>query len=351
MLKQPRLIVSLTSFPDRMDGLHLTVESVINQTIPADLVVIWLASSQFPNGLDDVPATLKGLLSDKCQVRWCEDMRSYKKLIPSLNRYPNATIVTVDDDIIYERTLIEKLLRGHELHPDCIIVSRVTKFHSCNGVLFHDDGGCSYWEQPSYLNKLVGCGACLYPPKSLDSEVLDYGTAKRLAPTSDDIWFWLMGVKADTKIYRIKDGDWYPRHNPVNSGVNSLSSVNDGERGNFYKHFDNILDAFPGVREKLLAEGGNDPMCDLIKKVEFSAVVTTEVSGSATSLPFAHEDAVGFSSRIKDELNRLSCTARRWPGLKQLYVKYLDAKNAKTARIRYSKRLAAHSQLRCDEGQ
>ena len=347
-LKQ-KLIVSLTSFPDRMGGLHLTVESVLNQTAPADLVVIWLASSQFPNGMDDVPTTLKRLLSDTCQIRWCEDMRSYKKLIPSLAEYPDATIITIDDDIIYERTLIEKLLRGYESHPDCIVVSRVTKFHCCNGILFNDDGGCSYWEQPSFLNKLVGCGACLYPPKSLDPKVLDYEAAKKLAPTSDDIWFWLMGVKAGTKVYRIKDGDWYPKHNPVNSDLSPLSGVNDGEGGYFYTHLDNILDAFPEVMDKLLAEGFDDPICNLIEKGEAGANAPAEASKPLVSRSSAHEDGDRFSERLKGAVGRLSCIARRWPGLKRLYVRYLDAKNAKTAYARYSKRLAANARLHGNE--
>ncbi len=332
-----------------MGGLHLTVESVLNQTAPAGLVVIWLASSQFPNGMNDVPATLKRLLSDTCQIRWCEDMRSYKKLIPSLVEYPDATIITIDDDIIYERTLIEKLLRGYESHPDCIVVSRVTKFHCCNGVLFHDNGGCSYWEQPSFLNKLVGCGACLYPPKSLDPKVLDYTAAKKLAPTSDDIWFWLMGVKAGTRVYRIKDGDWYPRHNPVNSDLNPLSRVNDGEGGYFYTHLDNILDAFPEVRDRLLAEGLDDPILELIKKGEAGATSTAEASGSHAARTSAYRDGDGFLGRLKGAVGRLSCTARRWPGLKQLYARYLDAKNAKTTYARYSKRLAADARLRGNE--
>ena len=350
MSRASRLIVSLTSFPDRMDGLYLTVESVLNQTVPADLVVIWLASLQFPNGMDDVPMSLKRILSDKCQIRWCEDMRSYKKLIPSLAQYPGATIVTIDDDIIYERTLIEKLLRGHELHPDCIIVSRVTKFHSFNGVLFHDEGGCSYWEQPSYLNKLVGCGACLYPPKSLDPKVLDYGVAKRLAPTSDDIWFWLMGVKAGTRVYRIKDGDWYPKHNPINADLSPLSSVNDGEDGYFYIHFDNILNAFPEVKGKLLAEGAGDPVCNLIKKVEVGKVAPAEASDSPVARSAGRGDGIGFPKRLKGAVGRLSCTVRRWPGFKRLYVRYLDMKNAKTVCSRYSKRAAAHSRSNGDEG-
>ena len=344
MNSKQQLIISLTSFPERMDGLHLTVGSVLNQTIPADLVVIWLASSQFPNGMGDVPSSLKSLLSNKCQICWCDDMRSYKKLIPSLVEYPEALIVTVDDDIIYERKLMEKLLRGHEKHPDCIIASRVTKFHSCSGILFNDDGGCSYWKQPSYLNKLVGCGACLYPPKSLDPKVLDYKTAKRLAPTSDDIWFWLMGVKAGTKVYRIKDGDWCPKYNPVNSGLKPLSGVNDGEGGHFYIHFDNILGDFPEVREKLLFEGAKDPIIDLIKEAEKGGVASVGMSGSAIE----HPTVLNFLGQSKRMIGRLLCTMRRWPGLKQLYIKYLDSKNVKTAYLRYAKRLTAQSQVRAN---
>lgn len=349
MPRIPRLIVSLTSFPDRMGGLYLTVKSLLNQTKPADLIVIWLASSQFPNGMDDVPSTLKRLLSDSCQICWCEDMRSYKKLIPSLVLYPDATIITVDDDIIYERTLIEKLLRGYVMHPECIIASRVTMFHSYNGVLFHDDGGCSYWEQPSYLNKLVGCGACLYPPKILDPKVLDYDVAKKLAPTSDDIWFWLMGVKAGTRVYRIKDGDWYPRYNPVNSDLNPLSGVNDGEGGCFYAHFDNILQVFPEVRDKLLAEGANDPVRDLIKMTEVSTAAPNEGSNLPAAHQVSHECDPGFTERLKGAVGRFSRIARRWPGLKQLYAKYLYAKNARTVYARYSKRLAAYPQSCRDE--
>lgn len=341
MNQNQQLIVSLTSFPDKIGGLHLTVKSVLNQTHQADLVVIWLATSQFPNGIDDVPLSLRNMLSEKCQICWCEDMRSYKKLIPTLAKFPEAIIVTVDDDTIYEQTLLEKLLRGYAEHPDCIVVSRATKFHSCNEVLFHDDGGCTYWEQPSYLNKLVGCSGCLYPPELFDPMVLDYETAKKLAPTSDDIWFWLMGVKAGTKVYRIKDGDWYPKHNPINAETMPLSQVNDVDDGNFYKHFDNILNEFPDIKEKLLSSGKNDPVCNLIKNTE------DEMKNCSSESSLASEQSVGQSSKGNSSgwamrlAKSFPCGMRRWPGLKQLYIKYLETKNAKTAFYRYSKRLTS----------
>ena len=306
--KQPRTIVSMTSFPDRMAGLHLTVRSLLEQTVPADLLIIWLAASQFPHGMDDVPESLTALLSERCVIGWCEDYRSYKKLIPTLLEFPDSTVITADDDIIYEPKLIEKLLRGAEAHPDCVIASRVTKVNRINDVLFVDTGGCSYWENPSYLNKLVGCAGCLYPPHCLDDEVQNVEAFMSLAPTSDDVWFWLMAAKAATKVYRIADGDWLPRQNPVNSGIKPLSRANDGELGLFYRHLDNVRAAYPDINEALMGEG----------------------AGSG----IRERDDRGFRVRA----GRLSYSMRRLPVLKQAYIAYLRHKNERLAVSRYNAR-------------
>lgn len=340
MKDKPEVVISLTSFPDRMAGLHLTVKSVLKQSVPADLVVIWLATSQFPGGMKDVPVELQELLSDKCQIRWCEDIRSYKKLVPSLLEFPNSIIITVDDDIIYERTLVEKLVRGYRDHPDCVIASRVTKFHVYNGVMFHDDGGSSYWKSPSYLNKLVGCAACLYPPRSLDAEVLNMRSAHSLAPTSDDIWFWLMAVKAGTKIYRIEDGDWLPAHNHVNSNLSALSSVNDGEGGYFYSHFDNVINAYPSIRERLLSTGIDDPVTRMLAnmKPNCEETCTRHVSSNRTPQQFGDRNRL---EHLMIGLKETSYSVRRWPFVNFLYSEYLNRKNRKFAYKRYFARLCS----------
>lgn len=36
-------------------------------------------------------------------IDWYHDIKSYKKLIPTLQKYPDSIIVTADDDIIYRR--------------------------------------------------------------------------------------------------------------------------------------------------------------------------------------------------------------------------------------------------------
>ncbi len=58
----------------------------------------------------------KGLTID-----WCEDIKSYKKLIPTLKKYPDAIIVTADDDLIYDNKWLEQLYNAAQIFEniDC----------------------------------------------------------------------------------------------------------------------------------------------------------------------------------------------------------------------------------------
>lgn len=304
--KVAKVIISLTSFPARIDGVHLTINSLLNQTVAPDLIVLWLAQSQFPKKDEDLPSTIKDLDQDIFEVRWCEDIRSYKKLIPTLINYPDSIIITVDDDVIYESDLIRKLIIGSETHPNCVIAARTTKVLRKHGVLFVETGGSSYWDNPSFLNKLVGCSGCLYPPNCLDPEVMNVDAFMTLAPTSDDVWFWLMAVRAGTKVYRIPDGEWLPKQNRINSGRDSLSYINDGDEGLFYHHLDSILASYPDVYNALMQE-----------KIEQKSRV---------------------KKRTSKKIGYIAYSIRRMKPVKELYRYYLKRKNASLSQMRYLQR-------------
>lgn len=298
------IIITLTTYPARISGVHLTIKSLLKQSIMPNLIILWLAESQFPNREKDLPAPLRDIVSEVFQIRWCDDLKSYKKLVPALEAFPSALLVTVDDDVVYERNLIAKLLEGYKLHPDSIICSRVTKFHHRSGFLYAETGGSSYWHKPSYLNKLVGCAGCLYPPGCLDSKVLDREAFMRLAPTSDDLWFWLMAVKYGTKVYRIPRGEWLPKPNHLNSGVTPLSAVNDSDEGYFYRHFDNILSEYPEIEKRLLVA----------------------------------ERSLRAESSKEGQVRKILSFARRLPVLRQVYSAYLKRNNNRYANEKYLQR-------------
>ena len=42
------VIVSLTSWPPRIASLPPVIDSLLQQTVPADRIILWLAEAQFP---------------------------------------------------------------------------------------------------------------------------------------------------------------------------------------------------------------------------------------------------------------------------------------------------------------
>ena len=107
--RKPEIIVSLTSFPKRINIVVKTINTILNQSVKPDKIILWLANEQFPNKEKDLPDELLDLKNFGLMINWCEDLRSYKKLIPTLNLYPNDIIITADDDIYYDKDWIESL--------------------------------------------------------------------------------------------------------------------------------------------------------------------------------------------------------------------------------------------------
>ena len=91
--RNPKIIVSLTSFPERMKDIHYTIYSLLNQSLKPDAVVLWLAKEQFPNLEKDIPQSVLNLCNNGLCIKWTHDTRPYKKLIPSLKEYPNDIII------------------------------------------------------------------------------------------------------------------------------------------------------------------------------------------------------------------------------------------------------------------
>ena len=53
---------------------------------------------------------------------------------------------------------------------------------------------------PSYRNEFMTGYGSLFPPNVLDNEVLNSKRFMELMPTNDDVWFWGMAVKNNTKV-------------------------------------------------------------------------------------------------------------------------------------------------------
>ena len=94
------VIVSLTTFPTRINRVWIVIECMLRQTYKPDRIILWLSKEQF-ECLDKLPKSLLKLQSRGLEIKFCnEDLRSHKKYFYSIKKYPCDILITVDDDVI-----------------------------------------------------------------------------------------------------------------------------------------------------------------------------------------------------------------------------------------------------------
>lgn len=195
------VIVSLTSHRPRFSTLHISLKSILCQTIKADKIILNIEQENEAY----LPEKVKKLKQYGLSVNILqENLRPHNKYYETMQKYPEALIITVDDDIVYNKTLVESLLISYQKHPDCIHAMRVHKMtKNMNGVLNpYNDWKFEYPDLrdiPSYALFATGVGGILYPPGCLNQEVFNAENIKKLCLNADDIWLKFMELKNGTK--------------------------------------------------------------------------------------------------------------------------------------------------------
>lgn len=195
------VVVSLTTYPARINQVYYCLHSLLRQTVQPYKTILWLAKEQFPREERSVPKRILELRKYGLEIRFCNDFRSYKKILPMIEKYRDKVIVTADDDALYPEDWLEKLISESEKYPDCVVCYRAHEMR------FDDNRICPYsqWnglskdvKGPSKSLVPIGVGGVLYPKSYFDGIDADYDVIKQFAPTTDDIWLKVIGVK---KVY------------------------------------------------------------------------------------------------------------------------------------------------------
>lgn len=237
------LVVSLTSYPLRFPYLARTLRSLLSQATRPDRLVLWIAEADFA----EVPAEVTALESHGLEIRTCEDLRSFKKLIPALALWPEAAIVTADDDVYYTPDWLEGLVTAARNRPGCVAAHRI---HLAR----RDEAGrlapYADWELataaisaggPGDLLFPTGVGGIYYPPGALDPRVMDKTLFQALCPRADDVWFfWMARLAGTPHIGTGRDFRVLPWAGSQDSALyldNLLAGENDGQILAMKQHF------------------------------------------------------------------------------------------------------------------
>lgn len=239
-------IVSLTTYDKRLHDVYLTIESIMEQTRKPNRILLWLSEATVN---DELPMSLQLQQRRGLEVRYCKDLRSYKKLIPCLKSFPKDTIITVDDDLIYDVDMLDKLILASLKDQSKIYYNRGHKMKLLSAKKLE-----SYqkwdWQstslEPSHLNFSTGAGGVLYPPDCFDDEVLNEEVFMELCKFADDVWFKAMALRKGTmyqKVYtRNLKGEEYLENLGVQDialgNINNLQNLNDTQLKAVFDKYD-----------------------------------------------------------------------------------------------------------------
>ena len=199
------VVISLTTYSRRINQVHIVFESLFRQTQQANRIILWLAKEEFSD--DTIPLILKKQIDRGLEIKYCEDIKSYKKLLPTLSLTPDSIIITVDDDYIYPLNFVENLLKVHFQYPRCVC------YYTGSRISFDSKGKLKpyiKWKEaeglelvPSLLNFSFGAGGVLYPPHTFGSEIFNIEYIKKNIPKADDVWFKGMSLLNNITYVRV----------------------------------------------------------------------------------------------------------------------------------------------------
>ena len=216
-----KVVVSLTSFGDRLyNDAYIAIQSILNQTVKPNKICLTL----FNEDLKYVPETIQKLI-DNGTVELIvanKNLKPHLKYFYAMQKYRDCIVITIDDDHIYEATMIEKLLETHKKHPTCVVARRVhlIKRYGNGELLPYKQWEFEYSKQvlPGQNLFATGVGGVLYPADILELSDKNLDDIYKCI-NADDIYLKWLEVKKHINTV------WSPNTSFCGKNINSASSL------------------------------------------------------------------------------------------------------------------------------
>ena len=191
---KPRIIVSLTSFPERINNLWMVIETLLRQQQKPDRIILWLSKEQH-RSINELPKKLIDLQLRGLEIRFCEgDLRSHKKYFYALQEFKTELVITVDDDVLYNSKIISTLLELHLKFPKCVCCNHSSIINFRDNIIqpYKTWKECTKSNIPSQEIFPIGVGGILYPPNSISKHAFNIVAIESNCLLADDIWLNVM---------------------------------------------------------------------------------------------------------------------------------------------------------------
>lgn len=192
-----RIIISLTTWSKRINNIPAVLDTIFKQTVSPDLVVLNLAMDEV------VPKDVQHYIDyHNIEINRVPDTKVYKKLIPTLKKYPNDCVISIDDDWLYPEGMIEDFVDIHNRYPNFPVSGNNIVM---NGMQCHC--GCASLQKACYLGEFI--------------EYIDQGVINNCV--SDDIVYTFFSNKAGHPYIRTSEL-YYENMTPYNNEISYSDS-------------------------------------------------------------------------------------------------------------------------------
>jgi len=207
-----KIVICLTTIPERIDKVHLCIESIMRQSLKPTKIILWLTDKLFDyhNEIleENIPKPLLQLRKRGLEILFCKDIGPFSKSINSLKKYPSSVLVVADDDIYYPRNWLLELFTAFQIEPQYVHChqARWIKKNETGQILPYNNWKEVYdfYQGPSYNLFPITKGGCLYPPNILSNEVFKEDVFLKLCPIQDDIWLSAMSILNGVKSKKVR---------------------------------------------------------------------------------------------------------------------------------------------------
>lgn len=225
--RKTKIIVSLTTYSPRLSQIHLVISRLMQQTLKPDKIILYYSDSEEILITDELSKLLKlGL-----EIRFVKDIRSHKKYYFAFQDFQDAIVITVDDDTIYSKKLIQTLFNSYVKFPKCVSAGIVVNYKQIRGIL----QSSTTWRQKFFYGVgddrsiAYGVGGVLYPPNCMPNELYDIKKIKAYAPYTDDLWLKAIEQSSGISVVKAKYSDRLFGFfvSTINSQNVALANIND----------------------------------------------------------------------------------------------------------------------------
>ncbi len=225
-------VVSLTSFGQRARTVAFTIESIAAGELLPSRLILWLDE---PELLRAPPTMLKRLMARGVEVLPTQNFGPHKKYFPYVQQTESfdVPLVTADDDVLYPKTWLSRLMARYVEHPGDVHCYRA-RVVALSGSSFEP---YSSWREcdktsASHRHFSIGMAGVLLPPPVLRELKRSGESFRESCPRTDDIWLNLHAQRVGARVRQVSDKPDYFMLLPGTQKVGLLHTNVGGGGGN-----------------------------------------------------------------------------------------------------------------------